>query len=362
MASCRRYSRHVRDGPVDQKDGGSPSSTPPRLPTIRDVARFAGVGKTTASDALQGRGRISPLTRERVLAAAEQLGYHPHLGARDLTRQRTEVIGAVAGDLFDPFVGELTGRLEQQAAERGFRVLLATAGSGLRKEKPAIVSLLEHRVAAIILIAFTGDRQVLDMIGAHVPVIYMGCEGPSGVSIRIDERRAGELATAHLIGLGHERIAYVSAALLPPQTDRDRLYGYRRALRRAGIAPAQELVQRLGGASEEQRRELLRRLLSGPERPTAVFAASDITAIELMSCASELRIRVPRDLSIVGFDDILLARTPMIALTTIAQSTAELASRALDAASSLIEDRGSTPDGVLLEPRLVVRRTTAPPR
>ena len=115
--------------------------TPDRLPTIRDVARLAGVGKTTAADALQGRGRIAPLTRERVLAIAEQLGYHAHLGARDLTRRRTEVIGVVVGDLFDPFSAELTGHLEQHAAERGFRMLLSTAGSDLREEKTAIMSL-----------------------------------------------------------------------------------------------------------------------------------------------------------------------------------------------------------------------------
>jgi DNA-binding LacI/PurR family transcriptional regulator len=326
------------------------------------VARFAGLGKTTVADALQGRGRVSSQTRERVLAAAEQLGYHANVGARDLTRRRTEVIGVVTGDFFDPFIGELTGRLEQHAAARGFRVLLSTAGSDLREEKSAVTSLLEYRVAAIVLVAFTGDQQMLDTIGEHIPVVCLGYEGPCGVSVGIDERRGGDLATTHLIDLGHRWIAYLSAAMLPGQVDRDRRHGYRRALRRAGISPAQELVLRLPSVSEEERQELIGELLSQPQRPTAVFCASDITAIEVMSCANRLRLRVPGDLSIVGFDDIMLARTPMIALTTIAQPAAELAGRGIDAAVSLIEDPQAKLAPVRLEPRLVVRGTTAPPR
>ncbi len=338
-----------------------PKSGLTRLPTIRDVARVAGVGKTTVSDALRDRGQIAPATRQRVLLVAKQLGYHTHLGARGLTRRQTEVIGIMVGDFFDPFIGELTGRLEQHAAARGFRVLLSTAGPDLREEESAVVSLLEHRVAAVILVGFTGDQRVLDSIGAHMPVVYMGYQSRSGVSIGMDEKRGGDLATAHLIGLGHKRIAYVSAALLPRHIDRDRLHGYRRALRRARMSSAKELVLRVGPTSEEKRQELIRRQLSQPQRPTAIFAASDITAIEVMSCAHELKLQVPRDLSIVGYDDILLARTPMIALSTIAQPAAELASRAIDAAVALVDDPDARLQSTLIEPRLIVRKTTAPP-
>lgn len=297
-----------------------------------------------------------------MLAAAAALGYRPHIGARDLGRRRTEVIGVVAGDFFDPFVGELTGRIERQAAARGFGILLSTAGSDLRDEDAAIASLLGHRVAAIVLVAFSGDSRALDQIDVHTPVICIGCVNRDHVSIRMDDRRGGELAAAHLVGLGHQHISYLSAALLPAQVDRDRLQGYRRALRRVGIDPAEDLLLRMPPVPEEQRRALIRELLSGPQRPTAVFAASDITAIETMACASELKLRVPRDLSIVGFDDITLARTPMIALTTIAQATAELAGQGVDAAISLIEDPQSRPRSVRVEPQLIVRRTTAPPR
>jgi LacI family transcriptional regulator len=247
-------------------------------------------------------------------------------------------------------------RLAFEIEHVGFR------GPGFRQEEAAVASLLEHRVAAVVLVAFTGDRRVLDTIGAHLPVVYVSYESPSGVSIGLDEKLGGDLATAHLISLGHRRIAYISAALLPDHVDRNRLHGYRRALRRATVSSTKDLVLRVGSASEEQRQEMMRRLLSQPQRPTAVFAASDIIAIELMSCAHELGLQVPRDLSIVGYDDIMLACTPMIALTTIAQPAAELARRAIEMAVVLVDDPGAQLRSELIEPRLIVRKTTAPPQ
>ena len=333
-----------------------------RLPTIFDVARLAGVGKTTVSDAIQGRGRMTDDTRARVLAAAEQLGYRAHVGARNLIMQRTEVIGVVVGDLFDPFCAELTAHIELLAAERGFRVLLATAGPDLAAEASAVTSLVEHRVAAIIVISFTGQQSALDAAGAHMPIICIGYQGPYGVSIGIDDRRGGRLGTDHLLGLGHKRIAYLSNSGVPLKTDRDRRDAYRRTLRRAGFAPDPTLVQRLPAGTDGERFALMRELLARRDRPTAVFAVSDITAVELMSCAQEMDLRVPEDLSVVGFDDIMLARMPMVGLTTVAQPMQELAQRGVDAAIDLIEDPESQPPAQRVEPRLIVRSSTAPLR
>ncbi len=337
-------------------------ATGSRLPTIFDVARLAGVGKTTASDAIQGRGRMAPETRARVLAAAKQLGYRVHAGARNLIQQRTEVIGVVVGDLFDPFCAELTAHIELLAAERGFRVLLATAGPDLTAEASAITSLVEHRVAAIIVISFTGQQSVLDAAGAHMPVICIGYEGPYGVSIGIDDRLGGRLGTSHLVELGHRRIAYVSNSGVPLKTDRDRRDAYRRTLRRAGIEPEKRLVLRLPAGTEEERYARMRELLEGPDRPSAVFGVSDITAIELMSCAGQMGLGVPADLSVVGFDDIMLSRMPMISLTTVAQPMEELARRGVDTAIELVDDPRTLPPAQRVEPRLIVRGTTAPPR
>ncbi|MGA8355200.1 MAG: LacI family DNA-binding transcriptional regulator [Solirubrobacteraceae bacterium] len=336
-------------------------TTSSRLPTIFDVARLAGVGKTTVSDAIQGRGRMTPETRAHVLAVAEELGYRVHVGARNLIKQRTEVIGVVVGDLFDPFCAELTAHLELLAAQRGFGMLLTTAGSDLAAEANAVTSLVEHRVAAIVVVSFTGNQSALHAAGSHMPVICIGYEGPYGVSIGVDDRRGGRLGTEHLLQLGHRHIGYVSNSGMPQKTDRDRRDSYRRVLRRAGISPDPQLIMRLPAPDKQERFARLREMLSRPDRPTAVFAVSDITAIELMSCAGELGLRVPEDLSVVGFDDIMVASMPMIALTTVAQPMAELAQRGIDAAIALIEDPCADVAVQRAEPRLVVRGTTAAP-
>jgi DNA-binding LacI/PurR family transcriptional regulator len=331
---------------------------PPSHPTIRDVARLAGVAKTTASDALQGKGRVSEATRARVEEAAAALRYRPHAGARDLTRRRSEVIGLLVGDLFDPFNAELTGHLEQRAAASGYRVLLATAGPDLRQEGAALVNLLEHRVAALILVAYTGDDAGLRAITEHTPVVSIGYSGAVGVSIGLDDLTGALLAVGHLLDLGHRRIAYVSGTLITPSVDAARIAGYRAALRRAGIED--ELTVKVGPRFDAHRTNAVRALLSRDERPTAIFAASDITALEVMSCAMELGLRIPQDLSIVGFDDMQLAGLPMISLTTVAQPIAELARLGIESATDWLTT-GEVAQPALIEPRLVVRGSTGPP-
>lgn len=327
--------------------------------TIRDVAKLAGVSKTTASDALQQRGRVSDETRARVEAAAATLRYRPHAGARDLTRQRTEAIGLLVGDFFDPFNAEFTGYLEQHAAVNGFRVLLATAGPELRGEARAISSLLEQRVSALILIAYTGDDARLRSIATQTHVVSIGYSGSAETTIGLDDVTGASLAIEHLLGLGHRDIAYVSGTMLSPGTDAARFAGYRAALRGAGIEPNDSFRCRVGPRSDPSRLQSARALLTDQRRPSAVFAVSDITAIELMSCAAELGLRVPTDLSVVGFDDMQLAGVPMISLTTIAQPVEELARLSVEAVIDHLTP-GNTPRSIMLEPRLVVRGSTGP--
>ncbi|WP_457108918.1 LacI family DNA-binding transcriptional regulator [Marmoricola sp. URHA0025 HA25] len=330
------------------------------LPTIRDVARLAGVSKTTASDALQDRGRVSTATRTRVENAAKALGYRAHAGARDLIRRRSEILGLLVGDLFDPFVSELTGHLEHYASANGFKVLLATAGPDLRDSERALTNLTEHRVAALILVAYGDDEEVVrETVGHTTPVVSLASSGP-GLCIGVDDVMGSIMAVDHLLKLGHTRIAYLSGALLPPAVDNARFTGYKAALRGANIGQEAALRCTTGKRSDERRLEPIRTMLTAPDRPTAVFATSDVLALELMGCASELGLQVPRDLSIVGFDDIQMAGLPMIALTTVMQPAAELAEMSVRAVlEQLAGEITATPR--LLEPDLIVRRSTAPP-
>jgi DNA-binding LacI/PurR family transcriptional regulator len=328
--------------------------------TIRDVAKLAGVSKTTASDALQGRGRVSEHTRARVEAAAVALRYRLHAGARDLTRQHTGAIGLLVGDFFDPFNAEFTGYLEQHAAANGFRVLLATAGPDLQGEAEAISNLLEHRVSALILIAYTGDDARLRSIGTQTHVVSIGYSGSAETTIGLDDVTGASLAMEHLLELGHTKIAYVSGTMVAPATSSARLAGYRASLRGAGLEPTERLECKIGPRSTPDRMADVQALLTSNQRPSAVFAASDISAIELMSCAAELGLRVPDDLSVVGYDDMQLAGVPMISLTTIAQPVEEFARLSVAAVVDHLTP-SSKPHSVMLEPHLIVRGSTGPP-
>jgi LacI family transcriptional regulator len=331
-----------------------------RLPTIHDVARLAGVSKTTASDALHGRGRVSTATRDRVSAAAESLGYRPHAGARDLTRRRSEVLGLLAGDFFDPFVAEFAGHFEREASRHGLQILLSTAGSDLHDLKRALANLIEHRVAAVVLVACGDDDDAYRSIVGLIPVISLASSGP-GTPIGVDDLTGALLAMDHLLDLGHRRIAYLTGRLLPVQVDRTRFAGYRAALSRASIQwPDEYRCEVTEADGTEDKLQPLRDLLTSHQRPTAIFATSDVLALGAMSVAHELGIRVPEELSVVGFDDIQFASFPTVGLTTVRQPSAHLAHLAVEAVVQRLAGT-STSSPTLVEPELVVRTSTAPP-
>jgi LacI family transcriptional regulator len=330
---------------------------------VIDVARLAGVGKTTVSAVVHGRSHVAPELRERVLEAIERLSYRPNISARNLKLRRSDVIGVVVGDLFDPFNAEITAYVERCAARSGLKVLLATSGEGDHMSVDVVRGLMGHPVAAILLIGTGGPPGLAKLADPNVPLVFIAHQSPLGASIAVDNVHGGDLATSHLIELGHRRLAYVSIGFGPldPKDDEARLVGYWRAIERAGDTVTQQRMVRLGSVSAAQQREALTALLSSSERPTGIFAATDTTALELMQRASELGLRIPADLSIVGFDNIAFAAHEMVSLTTVGQSIEELAERAIDAAVAALDDPDAEPRTELLEPELVVRRSTAPP-
>jgi LacI family transcriptional regulator len=339
-----------------------------------DVARLAGTSKATVSNVIHGHANVRPETRDRVLGAIRTLGYHVNMGARSLARQESNVLGILLGDLENPWYATVAAHMEQVARGHGYSVLIAsTGGERLRDgaedvEALRIANLVEHRVAAIILNSFSGDASVVSNVPPGTPLVFVDNQGP-GVTVTVDGRLGAHLAVTHLLELGHRRIGYVSTnSGTDPVADDDRFASYEQTLQAAGcMAESAGLVVRLdasGGRRDrrEGAEEAIDALLSRPGRPTAVFAASDLTAIEVLDRADALGLAVPADLSLVGFDDINTARLKRISLTTIAQPAVELATRAIGTAIALA--RGETHDIrplTLLEPTLVVRSTTGPP-
>jgi LacI family transcriptional regulator len=306
-------------------------------PTILDVAERSGVSKSTVSNVIRGGAHVSADRQRRVLAAVEELGYRPNALARQLVMQRTSTIGVVVGDLANPFYGELVKLLERQAHEVGYVTTVSNTDGHAEREAARIEALLEQRVAGIAMLQFSGDREILDdVIADGTPVAVVSSTDPRVDSVGVDERRSLALAVRHLAGLGHERIAYVTSPLVEERTNTARYESFRRACREAGCVEA------------------------SVEDATAVAAANDILAIELIDELERGGRRVPDDVSVVGFDGIAIGALARIGLTTVAQPHDELAAAGIRLLLDRIE-RGAEapPRRILLDPQLVVRGTTA---
>lgn len=335
-------------------------------PTILDVASEAGVSKSTVSNVVRGLPGVSDSTRLKVQTAIEVLGYRPNVLARQLVQQRTNILGVVVGDLANPFFAEMAKLVERHAAARGYTAMFCNSEGDSESEVAGVETLLEYRVAGIIFLAFSGDsRTMRETLEHQVPVVFLGCHEDWGDVVSVDDVRGGRLATGHLIAAGHSRIAYVSIPELEETSDLGRLQGYSEALGEAGLGPP----VRIGWSPPSDHavvdgvdRKLLE-VFAGPDRVTAVFASNDLAAIYLQEFADRFSLRVPQDLSIVGFDDVAMAGLARIALTTVAQPREEMARLGIATIVDRLERKlKGPPRTTLVGVTLVERQSTAPPR
>lgn len=336
-----------------------------KLPTILDVASLAGVSKSTVSNVVRGLPGVSEPTRLRVRLAIDDLGYRPNVLARQLVQQRTNILGVVVGDLANPFFAEMAKLVERHAAARGYTAMFCNTEGDSQSEVAGVETLLEYRVAGIVFLTFSGDsRTMRETLEHQVPVVFVGCHEDWGDVVSVDDARGGKLGTRHLIDVGHRRIAFVSIPELEDRSDESRWLGYCEALAQADLGPVVRI--RWSPPSDHGLVDGIdRRLLdvfSGSERITAVFASNDVAAIALQELADRVGLRVPGDLSIVGFDDVPMAGLARISLTTLAQPRDELARLGIAALADRIERKLSGPPRTtLVGVDLVARRSTAPP-
>jgi LacI family transcriptional regulator len=333
--------------------------------TIADVARRAGVSTATVSRVLAGLGRARPETRDRVRAAARDLGYRPSGVARSLKRQSTETLGLIITDIENPYFPELVRAVEDAARAEGYTILLCNAADDPDREARYLDLLFERRVDGLIIAASSlGGRHHGWLAAPPLPVVLINTSPPDVdlPVIRSDNREGGRLAGRHLLGLGHRRFGY----LMPPPRNVDapeRLAGVRDAMSEAGLDPATIAVAvgtPLVGGGEAAMHELLDRAPG----TTAVVAYNDLMAIGAMRAIRRRGLSVPADLSIVGFDDVAFAAYVDPPLTTLSQHTTEMGYWAVGQLMTLV--RGGPEAGparapvVTLPVELEVRGSTAP--
>ncbi len=334
-----------------------------RLATLGDVAQLAGVSPSTVSNVVRGSDVVAARTRRRVLVAIDQLGYRPNALARQLLHGRATTIGIIARDLRNPFIAEMASLVEREVARFGFAAMFCATEGDRDREEQAIDLMLGNRVSGLVFLSFLGrPSHIGTRINGQIPAVFVAAEEPWADSVTVDEHRGGELVARHLIELGHRRLAFVG----PQQHDRAdarRLEGFLRAAADAGLQPTviswdpPDGALTVGGARTEWRE-----ILAGANPATGIFAANDFAAIDLLDVADALGVRVPQELSVVGFDDVDMARLRRINLTTVSQPREALVRLGVEALLGRIDGRIiGGPHVTLASVALKVRGSTAPP-
>jgi len=325
--------------------------------SIKDIARVAGVSPSTVSRALHNHPRISDETATRIRSLAEELRYTPSLPARSLVTQDTTTIGLVITYASDPFLGRLVHGVEDAARGNGYTVFLASTYRDADRERAVVHSLYERRVTGIIVTGSQIDAGYLELCERFpVPVVLINCpDYPFSVSA--DNLKGACQAAEHLVELGHRRIAYV-ANPYSCGTDLDRFTGYKMVLSKHGI-PFDEPWVVEGDGTLQGGAQATEQLLALSPLPTAIFCFNDMTAMGVMHALSQVNRRIPRDCSVIGFDDLEMAAYYCPPLTTVRQPSYRLGQAAMSMMMQLIQS-GAAPQGELLPAELIVRGTTGP--
>lgn len=331
---------------------------------IREVAEQAGVSLGTVSNVLNHPEMVATDTRQRVQAVIEQLGFVRNGSARQLRAGHSHHLGLVVLDVTNPFFTEVARGVEDAANQAGYVVILCNSDDSPEKESRYLHMLQEQRTAGILITPVqndTGYLQRLRQQGIAIALLDRPSRARGLCSIAVDDVLGGELATRHLLELGHRSIAFVSGPLSIRQCA-DRRRGMSRAIKSMGLDPAQIIVDIPARAQQASAGEqCVDELLRHKRRPTAVFCANDLLALGIMRGLNERKVNIPAEMALVGYDDVEFASVLSPALTSIRQPKYQLGRTAAE----LLLDEVTNADHhqhkqVIYQPELVVRATTLP--
>jgi len=330
-------------------------------PTIKDVAARAGISYATVSRALNGKYGVSRKTRDRVEALAREMGYRPNAIAQGLVNRATMTIGLIIPDITSPFYPRLSLGIEDTMLKSGYNVFLCNTNWNPDREKDYLDNLIQKQVDGLIISSIA--RHAVDiesLIPEDMPLVYVSSypEGTDRSYVLIDNIRGADMAVTHLIARKRKKIAFIGSDQELHSLE-DRLSGYRMALERAGLRPEESMVV-LDKFRERSGYEMIRNLLEGGVTPDGVFAENDLLAMGVVQGIQDAGLKVPEDISVIGFDDIPIASHPDIQLSTIHQPKYRIGTYA---GEILLRQLGQNTaeqkvERMSLEPELLVRGTS----
>lgn len=331
------------------------------VPTLSDVARLAGVSVATASRALSNPDLVAEHTRDLVRQAAESCGYRINLVARSLRTRRSNTVLVLIPDINNEFYPEIICGMEHHAHDMGYSVILGMTGNALEREESYYELLSTHRIDGLVILDGGIDRLLENGIHPSLPTVQvLECTGGTSLPfVRIDDHAVMEIAIAHLVGLGHRRIAHIAGSA-DSLVAHERIEGFRTAMKSRDLAVPPDLVK-TGDYHHDGGRTAMQALLGLTAAPTAVICANDASALGAIQACQLAGLHVPHDMSVMGIDDITSAAQSAPQLTTIRQPRRAIGQRAMEILIEMMHHNRNIQTQVVMPTELVLRQSTAAP-
>ncbi|PDO10649.1 MAG: LacI family transcriptional regulator [Candidatus Reconcilbacillus cellulovorans] len=327
--------------------------------TIYDVAREAGVSIATVSQVINGKGKISEERRREILKIMEKLNYQPSVIAAALTGKKTYTLGLLVPDIANPFFAEFARAVEDEGHRVGYNLIFCSTDNREDRVERYLTLFRQKKVDGVIIgTGIENDKLLNPLVQQGVPVVLFAREAPDLPvhTVVVDDAGGGALAARHLAELGHRRFG-VLAESPKISSSRERIRGFRAAVEEAGCELPDKFVAHCGPSVSDSKRYALDLLLRS-DRPTALFCCNDLLAIGALQAAREIGLRVPQDISVVGFDDTILASVSDPPLTTVAQPIETIGKIVIDL---LVNHGDSEKRRIVLQPELKIRHSTSSP-
>lgn len=328
------------------------------MATIKDVARLAGVAPSTVSHYYSGNAPVSRETRARIEQAVKELGYRPNLAARSLRLNHTQTLGLIVPNIANPFFAEIVQAIGHASQRTGYSLLLADSSDDPSREIDLLQSMFRQHIDGILFIP-TGRRSDYAILeNAPIPIVFVDREAAAFSSVSTDNYAGGQLAARHLVGLGHRRMGLLIG---DPHVKniQQRVEGFKQVLKEHDISvPPHHIIT---GAQNFETGRDIQLMMVAADRPTAVFATNDIIALGAWHKLQDMNLRVPADLSLVGFDNIDMSQWVVPPLTTVEQDKRELGRQSVVTLMKAVQSKDASASLTHLPPKLIVRGSTAPP-